>query len=103
MKKISILALALILAAAMLTGCGCRNSNPANTTPTAMPTRPTPAATTAPTTAPTTQPTHPSSAPTIEDGNGPLPTDMTNATAGADGNTNDTTGGAARSGRMPMG
>lgn len=101
MKKISILALALVLTMAMLTGCGCRNSKPANTVPTVQPTmRPTTEATTAPTSAPATQP---GTDATIEDGNGPLGTDMTNATAGADGNTNDTTGAAGRSRRMPMG
>ena len=101
MKKYTILFLALVLTAALFTGCGCRNSQPMNTTaPTTMPT-------TAPTTMPTVETgmaTQPSTTDaTIEDGNGPLPT---NATAGADGDTSsatDDTGmeGAARS--MPRG
>ena len=81
MKKIIAFVFALVLTAALLPGCGCRNSKPMDTLPTTRPT-------TAPTTAPTTQPTVATSRETIEDGNGPLPT---NATAGADGNTADAT------------
>jgi hypothetical protein len=87
MKKYTMLFLVLALCAAMFTGCGCRNSQPMNTTvPTTMPT-------TAPTTMPTettssTVQTAPTVNETIEDGNGPLPT---NATAGADGDTSSAT------------
>ena len=92
MKKYTMLFLVLALSAAILTGCGCRNSQPMNTTvPTTMPTE---------TTVVTTQPTSPSDA-TIEDGNGPLPT---NATAGADGDTSTATedsGMGSNARRMP--
>ena len=84
MKKIIAIALALVLTAALLPGCGCRNSKPMDTMPSTRPT-------TAPTTAPTTQATQPTvetTRETIEDGNGPLPT---NATAGADGDTSSAT------------
>ena len=88
MKKYTLLFLVLILTADVFTGCGCRNSQPMNTTvPTTMPT-------TAPTTVPTTVPTEttvqtmPTVEETIEDGNGPLPT---NATAGPDGDTSSAT------------
>ncbi len=94
MKKISILALALVFTLGMLTGCGCRNSKPMNTQPT--PQRPTNGATSGQdsTTQNTTQPT-------IQDGNGPMEDSMTNATAGPDGITDDTTpGGNSRSGGM---
>lgn len=80
MKKYSTLLLVAVFAVTLFTGCGCRNSKPMETT---IPT--------APATTPTTQPTQPSieestagTDATIEDGNGPLPT---NATAGADGDT----------------
>lgn len=79
MKKqmISVLTV-FVLTAAMFTGCGCRNSRPAETTvPTTMPT----IATTAPTTEMTTMPTTmPETQPTIEDGNGPISTETTGAT-----------------------
>lgn len=99
MKKYAILTLVLVLTAAMFTGCGCRNSKPMNTMPTTMPTT---APTTAPTTEATTLPTQtqPTEA-TIEDGNGPLPT---NATAGADGDTStatEETGMEGNARRMP--
>ena len=79
MKKYSILVLALVLTAALLTACGCRNSKPMNTVPTTVPTTEATKPTTQPTTAPTTSPTM---APettennnaTIDNGNGPLPT-----------------------------
>jgi len=99
MKKYTILFLVLVLTAAIFTACGCRNTQPMNTTPTTMP---------VPTMMPTTEATQessrattPTTRETIEDGNGPLPT---NATAGADGDTSsatETSGleGAAR--RMP--
>ena len=101
MKKYTLLFLVLVLTAAVFTGCGCRNSQPMNTTvPTTMPT-------TAPTTVPTTVPTEatvqttPTVEETIEDGNGPLPT---NATAGPDGDTSsatENTGVAGNARRMP--
>lgn len=87
MKKYTVLFMILVLTAAVFTGCGCRNSQPLNTTvPTTMPTT---APTTAPTyeTEPVVKPAPPTDA-TIEDGNGPLPT---NATAGADGDTSTAT------------
>lgn len=97
MKKYSAIFLTAILIVTLFTGCGCRNSKPAETS---MPTVPV-------TTLPTTQETEPSLAdtvppadPTIEDGNGPLPT---NATAGADGDTSSTSTEEAegRSRNMP--
>ena len=100
MKKYTMLFLVLVLSAAIFTGCGCRNSQPMNTTvPTTMPT-------TAPTTMPTentstTVQTAPTIGETIEDGNGPLPT---NATAGADGDTSgalDDTGMSDNARRIP--
>lgn len=57
MKNLTILALVFVLAAGLMTGCGCTSSD-MNTTP---------ATTVAPTTAPTTAPvTRPSTAPTTE-------------------------------------
>lgn len=90
MKKFSAFLLAVILAVSVFTGCGCRNSKPAQTTPTTVPA-------TAPTTQPTVPPTTnavPSTEATIEDGNGPLPT---NATTGADGDTSEETTNEAES------
>lgn len=80
MKRTLALMTMLVLTAALFVGCGCRNSRPAETTrPTTMPT----VATTTPTTEMTTQPTTAATIlpePTLEDGNGPLPTDsMTEA------------------------
>ena len=101
MKKYTVLFLVLVLSAVIFTGCGCRNSQPMNTTaPTTMPTT---APTTMPTTAPTdaTVKTAPTVDETIEDGNGPLPT---NATAGADGDTStatEDTGMGNNARRMP--
>lgn len=84
MKKISVLALCLVLTASVLAGCGCRNYAAPTTVPTTFPTTlPTTAPTTAPTTVPTTQPTtEATTEPTIDYGNGPLtePTDATSAT-----------------------
>ena len=76
MKKFYILVLALVLTVGMLTGCGCRNSKPLNTAPTTMPRPETSAPTTAPTTVPTTEAPQ-RTEPTIDNGNGPLPTDAT--------------------------
>ena len=77
MKKICILAFVLVLTVSAFTGCGCRNTQPLNTTaPTVFTTLPTTLPTTEMTTAPTTEPTAEA---TIEDGNGPLPTDDTAA------------------------
>lgn len=106
MKKYSILVLVLVLTAAMFTGCGCRNNqaSPTTSAPTTPSTVPTTAATTEATTEATTMPSVPSNDATIEDGNGPMPT---NATAGADGDTsNGETGtegnGNARNGASGM-
>ena len=80
MKKTGIFTLVSVLTVFALTACGCRNSKPAQTVPTTVPT-----VTTAPatemTTVPTTQMTEPTNA-TIQDGNGPLSTDMTDAAEG---------------------
>lgn len=77
MKKLYLLMAMLLLTAAALTGCGCRNVAPAATTqPTTMPTIATTQETTAPTTMPTTEATQ-ATTPTIEDGNGPISTDST--------------------------
>lgn len=95
MKKYVFVITILVLTAAIMTACGCRNSQPMNTSaPTTMPTTaPTTAATSAPTTMPTTAPI---TQETIEDGNGPLPT---NATAGADGDTSSATDDTPMEGR----
>ena len=74
MKKTGILAAVLVLTLMTLTACGCRNSRPAMTQPTTMPTT---APTTQATTVPTTAYTEPSTAATIPDGNGPVFTDPT--------------------------
>lgn len=77
MKTTGILMTVLVLTLSVLTGCGCRNSAPANTSqPTTMPTVTT-APTTEATTIPTTMATEPSTDATIEDGNGPISTDST--------------------------
>lgn len=98
MKKTFAICLVLLLTVALFTGCGCRNSKPAETT---MPS-------TAPTTMPTTPPTVPATSavtenttlPTIEDGNGPLSTEDTSATE----STGDNGNSAGRSGaNMPKG
>lgn len=85
MKKFSILILVLVLTMAVFTGCGCRNSRPMDTMPTVMPTTEATRATTEATTTPT-HTTEPSghmnetqnTDATIDNGNGPLPTDETN-------------------------
>jgi len=100
MKRYSVLLLATVFAAVLFTGCGCRNSKPAETSMPTVPTTSTPATQA---TEPSTMDIMPSTDATIEDGNGPLPT---NATAGADGNTdteNNDAGGGARSGRNGYG
>ena len=79
MKKTCALMAVLVLTVAVLTGCGCRNSKPANTSePTTLPTVTT-QPTTEMTTVPTTMATE-STDNTIQDGNGPLSTDSTTAT-----------------------
>lgn len=96
MKKYSILILALVLTAALFTGCGCRNTRPANTVPTTMPTTP---VTSEPTHA-TTEATHaPTTATegTTEHGNAPLPTNET--TIHNDTTENGTEGAAGAEGR----
>lgn len=88
MKHIAIAVVALVMAAAMLTGCGCMNSDatyptilPTTPKPTQQATAPSSAPSTAATTAPTAMPSMPSSA----------PTDTTTPTAGADGVVPETT------------
>ena len=79
MKKTLTFMTVLVLTLSMLAGCGCRNSKPAATTaPTTMPTT---VPTTQATTVPTTMATEPSTEATIEDGNGPISTEETNADA----------------------
>ena len=85
MKRIYMLLAATVLTAAALTGCGCRNTKPAVTTaPTTLPVVTTvPVPTTRPTTVPTV-PAETATDATIEDGNGPLPTDPVDTTAATD-------------------
>ena len=79
MKKAITFLTVMVLTLSMLAGCGCRNSKPAATTaPTTMPTT---VPTTQATTVPTTMATEPSTDATIEDGNGPISTEETNADA----------------------
>lgn len=79
MKKTLTFMTVLVLTLSMLAGCGCRNSKPvATTAPTTMPTT---VPTTQATTVPTTMATEPSTDATIEDGNGPISTEETNADA----------------------
>lgn len=94
MKKSYVILAAAVLTIALFTGCGCRNSAPAPTRETTMPTTATTAPTTEPTTIPTTAATTAPTDATIQDGNGPLPTDSTDAT--------EATGARNRSG-MPGG
>ena len=68
MKKYSIFVLALVLTAALLTACGCRNSKPMDTVPTTAPTTEATRPTTQPTTAPTTAPTKATERTTTTDG-----------------------------------
>lgn len=92
MKQVIAILTALVLTLSLFTGCGCRNSAPANTTEATMPTMTTAAPTTEATTMPTTEAT---TAPTIQDGNGPLNTDSTGAT-----DTTEATNARSRSGGM---
>lgn len=79
MKKVCILMTVLVLTLSAMTGCGCRNSRPAETSaPTTLPTVTT-APTTEATTVPTTMATE-STDSTIQDGNGPISTDSTTET-----------------------
>ncbi len=81
MKNRSIIILVIVLTLAVFTGCGCRNSRPMDTMPTTMPTTEATKATTTPTqTTQATQPSTPtnqteSTNATVDNGNGPLPTD----------------------------
>ena len=84
MKKITILMFLLVLTISVLAGCGCRNSKPAQTIPTTLPTVVTEPATEM-TTLPTTIATEPTDN-TIQDGNGPISTDITSTTDEADTN-----------------
>ncbi len=97
MKIFTMFISVLVLTAMLMTGCGCRNSKPLDTMPSestsAPTTMPTTEATTAPTTAPTTMPTTDSTDATVDNGNGPLPTDGMNGT--------DSTGNNARNHRIP--
>lgn len=91
MKQAGIILTVLVLTLSVLTGCGCRNSKPAQTSePTTLPTMTT-APTTQATTEPSTMATEPSVDATIEDGNGPISTDSTEETQNA--NTRSIPGG----------
>ena len=97
MKRYSIFVLVLVLTAAIMTGCGCRNTKPMNTVPTTVPTTEATKPTTPPTTVPTTAPTKATESTTttdstVDNGNGPLPSDATGKA-----------GDQARSRRMPAG
>ena len=86
MKKFIAPALALILCASLLVGCGCSGNVAMTTEPTTVPTTaPTTAPTTEPTTAPTTEATtHPTAAPDT----GPTETTgIMDDITGTDGNT----------------
>ena len=97
MKFMNMLVLVLVLTAMLLTGCGRRNKKPMDTMPSENTTVPTTMATTAPTTEattmPTTRPTTGSTEATMDNGNGPLPSDNVAGTDGAADN--------ARGRRMP--
>lgn len=86
MKQAFTLMTVLVLTLCVLTGCGCRNSRPAETVPTTTPTLAT-VPTTESTTVPTTRETQPATDATIPDGNGPLTTDETVSTDAARGRT----------------
>lgn len=91
MKNTFAILAVMVLTVSLLTGCGCRNSAPANTSePTMMPTMETAAPTTQMTTEATTLPTSEPTDATIEDGNGPISTDSTMT-------TDTTESGSARS------
>ena len=74
MKKLFTIALALVLTC-NLVACGCQ----------AQETKP---ATTAPTTTPTTESTQAQTDETMDNGNGPMPTDSARGRSGMHGNTN---------------
>jgi len=92
MKKYTLLALALVLTASLLMGCGCTNRDMgADSVPTVLPTneevQPTTRETSRPTTEATTQPSSAATAPseTIDRGSGPL-----DSTTGTDTTENGT-------------
>lgn len=91
MKKLYPCFAAAVLTFSLLTGCGCRNSAPAPTTETTMPTMATTVPTTEADTVPTTQMTTEPTDATIQDGNGPMATDTTDPTES--GNTRSRSGG----------
>lgn len=96
MKKTCAMIAAMVLTLSLFTGCGCRNSAPANTSePTLMPTVETAAPTTTQmTTEATTEMTTEPTDATIEDGNGPISTDASAATDTTDsGNSRSRSGG----------
>ena len=95
MKKISILALSLVLTAALFAGCRNRNQ-PLETS------RPTVAPTTQATTVPTTEATHPNTqstetpvnpSETVDHGNGPIESSGTTEATSATGTTEGTAEG----------
>ena len=90
MKIYNLLVTVLVLTALLLTGCGCRNSKPLDTMPSENTTVPTTMATTAPTTEattmPTTRPTTESTEATMDNGNGPAPSDASESTGSAGDN-----------------
>ena len=92
MKKLVILAMALVLTAALFAACGCTNTGSGNaSTPTGM-TDPMPTvATTQPTTRPTIRPTQPS---TQTESTGPMQSDATvpSGTTGESGTLQETRG-----------
>ena len=100
MKKYGIFALTLVLSLALLTGCGCTNSKPANTQPSTLP--PTTGATLMPTTEATTMPTTmATTAPSTEATTAPDSSEtMTNDNPTSDVSTDATDANASRS-RMP--
>lgn len=90
MKTTCAILAVMVLTVSMFTGCGCRNSAPANTSaPTTMPTMETAAPTTQMTTEATTEATTQPTQATIEDGNGPISTDgaATNPSESGDART----------------
>jgi len=97
MKKTCAILAAMVLTVSLFTGCGCRNSAPANTSePALMPTMETSAPTTQMTTEATTESTSEPTNATIEDGNGPISTDSTMATDSTEsGNARSRSGGMA--------
>ena len=96
MKLMNTLVLVLVLTATLLTGCG-RNKKPMDTMPSENTTAPTTMATTAPTTEattmPTTRPTTENTEATIDNGNGPMPSEETEGS--------DTAGNNAKARQAP--